>query len=275
MKQNLKIDYKKEATVLAAIVQNGERTRQELLDILKTNFNLVLTESELMRYLGIWKSKKIVTVRTRSGDEVWAIKDIPPWYCSGVMTLVQSASGDLKMEIDALDERLKNEGGRIKEPKSIYTDFVSYNMVFQNIDPILGGHSTDEDRKLMFPRNHGKLCIPPNWMKGFIRDNEILMNVAALQYHVAIGVGIYRNTPKTFRKILKGKIGMTDFEAVDEDEIFDVVMRFPSKGTKLKNDEDIKKFFALCAEAPIRGIGAYPHALGGRIKLLEMQKLSA
>lgn len=271
----MKIDYKKEATVLTAIVQNGERTRQELLDILKANFSLELTESELLRYLGIWKSKKVITVRTRGGDEVWALADIPPWYTGGVVALVQSAGADLKAELDALDERLKNEGGRIKEPRSPYVDFVSYKLTFENLDPILGGHQTTEDRKTMFPRNHGTLCIPPNWMKGFIRDNQILMNVAALQYHTAIGVGIYRENPTTIRKVLKVKMGMNDYEACPEGAKFDIVMRFPSKGTKLKNGEDIKKFFDLCAEAPIRGIGAYPHALGGRIKLVEMQRLSA
>lgn len=273
----MKIDYKKEATVFAAIAERGEGTRGELIEYLKTHFSIEMTEPELLRYLGIWKAKKVVTVRSRSGEEVWALADIPPWYTGGVKALVESANADLKTELDTLDERRKNEGGRVKEPRSIYTDFVSYKMVFENIDPILGGHQDGdgEDRKTIFPRNHGKLCVPPNWIKGFIRDNQILMNVAALQYHTAIGVGIYRGEPKTFEKTLKVKMGMNTYEAVPEGAIFDIVMRFPSKGTKLKNGEDVKKFFDLCAEAPIRGIGAYPHALGGRIKLLEMQKLSA
>lgn len=271
----MKIDYKKEATVLAAIIENGERTREELLEILKNSFKMELKPSELLRYLGIWKSKKVITVRTRAGDEVWAVADIPPWYASGVMTLIKTVDANLKLELEALDARLKEEGGIIKRPRSVYQDFVSYKLTFENLDPILGGHPTEEDRKTQFPRNHGRLCIPPNWIKGFIRDNQPLMDVGALQYHTAIGVGLYEEGIETSRKTLKVKTGLNDFEAVPEGAKFTITMRFPTKGTKIKNGEDIKKFFNLCAEAPIRGLGAYPHALGGRVKLLEMQKLSA
>ena len=274
-KQHMKIDYKKEAAVFAAVKERGEGTRAELLECLKTKFNFDLTESELLRYLGMWKAKKTITVRTRANEEVWAMADIPPWYCSGIMALVQSASGDLKAEIDALDDRLKNDGGRVVDPKSIWQDFVSYKMIFETLDPILGGHQSTEDRKTIFPRNHGKLVIPAAWFYGLIRDNQGLMNVAALHYHTAIGVGQFRGEPKVSEKVVKVKMGMNAYESVDEGSQFEIVMRFPSKGSKLKTKADIQRFFDLIAEASIRGLGAYPRAFGGRIKLVEMQELSA
>ena len=271
----MKIDYKKEAAVFSAVKERGEGTRTELLECLKTKFNFDLTEPELLRYLGIWKAKKTITVRTRSNEEVWALADIPPWYCSGIMALVQSASGDLKMEFDALDERFKNEGRRIQEPKSPWKDFLSYKFTFETLDPILGGQPGEEERKTVFPRNHGKPCIPAAWFYGIIRDNQGLMNVAALHYHTAIGVGQFIGEPKLTERTVKVKMGMNTYETIDEGEKFQITMRFPSKGSKLKTKADIQHFFDLISEAPIRGLGAYPRAFGGRIKLLEMQELSA
>lgn len=271
----MKIDYKKEAAVFAAVKERGEGTRTELLECLKNRFNFDLTESELIRYLGMWKAKKTITVRTRANEEVWALADIPPWYTSGVLALAQQASGDLKAELDALDERLKNDGGRVVDPKSIWQDFVSYRFTFETLDPILGGHQSNEDRKTVFPRNHGKPCVPAAWFYGLIRDNQGLLNVAALHYHTAIGVGLFTDDTKLTEKTVKVKMGMNTYEAVEEGSRFNITMRFPSKGSKLKTKADIQRFFDLISEAPIRGLGAYPRAFGGRIKLLEMQELSA
>jgi hypothetical protein len=112
-------------------------------------------------------------------------------------------------------------------------------------------------------------------MYGLIRDNQPLMEVAALHYHTAIGAGEFLSDPETEEKIVKVKMGMNTYEAVKEGAKFSIIMRFPMRGTKIKTEADIKRFFDIIAEAPIRGLGAYPRAFGGRIKLLEMQKLSA
>src|SRR5208283_5425070 len=141
-------------------------------------------------------------------------------------------------------------------------DFVSYKFTFETLDPILGGHPSEEERKTVFPRNHGKLCIPAAWFYGLIRDNQGLLNVASLQNHVAIGVGKFIGEPKTVEKNVKVKIGMNIYEAVEEGEKFELTMRFPKRGSKLKGKADIQRFFDLIAEAPIRGLGAYPRAFG-------------
>jgi hypothetical protein len=270
----MKYDAKIEILVFQTIKELGEGTREELLDYLAKHLNLEMKPMDLMRYLFKWKAKKVVTIRTRNGSEVWALADIPPWYASGIMaTLQKSTNEEMKTEIEALDQRIK-EGSEIIIKHSPWNSYESYELTFETVDVILGGHPTEEDRELAFPRSHGKPFIPSSWFYGWFRDNQALMETVATHYHTAFGCGEFTEEPKLEKKTLKVKMGLCTYEAIPEGTKFKLLIRFPMKGSKIKTETDLRKFLEMLEEAPIRGLGAYPRAFGGRVKLLEMRAIS-
>lgn len=270
----MKYEPKTEILVFQAVKELGESSREEIDEYLSKHLQLELKPNELMRFLFKWKSKKIFTIRTRNSVEVWALADIPPWYASGIMaTLSKSTNEEMKAEIEALDARIK-EGSEIIVKHSPWNTYKSYELTFETLDTILGGQPSDEDRETVFPRRSGKPYMPASWFYGWVRDNQALMESVAIHYHVAFGSGEFLEEPKLVKKTLKVKTGLNTYEAVPEGSKFKLVMRFPMKGSKIRSEEDLQRFFKLLEDAPIRGLGAYPRAFGGRVKLLEMKEIS-
>jgi hypothetical protein len=268
----MKYDPKTEILVFQAVKELGEGSREEIGEYLKTHLQLELENRDLMRYLFRWKAKKVFTIRTRDSLETWALADIPPWYASGIMaTLHKSTNDEMKIEIEALDARIK-EGSEIIQKHSPWNTYQSYRITFETVDPILGGHPCDQDRETVFPRHNGKPFIPANWFYGWLRDNQALMETVATHYHTAFGSGEFLKEPKITKRTLKVKTGLNTYEVVEAGEQFTVVMRFPMKGSKIKSQDDLRRFFGLLEEAPIRGLGAYPRAFGGRVKLVKMEE---
>ena len=269
----MKYDPKTEILVFQAVKELGESSREEIAEYLTKHLNLELKPNELLRHLMKWKAKKIFTIRTRNGLEVWALADIPPWYASGIMaTLQKTTNDDMKAEIEALDQRIK-EGSEVITKHSPWNTYKSYELTFETITPILGGHPTDEDRETAFPRLNGKPYMPSAWFYGWFRDNQALMESVAIHYHTAFGSGEFLEEPKLVKKTLKVKTGLNTYETVPEGTKFKLIIRFPTKGSKIKTEEDLHRFFKLLEDAPIRGLGAYPRAFGGRVKLLEMKEI--
>lgn len=271
----MKYAPKTEVLVFQATKELGEGSREEIREYLKDHLKLELEEDELLRYLFRWKAKKVFTIRTRNSLEVWALADIPPWYTSGIMaTLAKSTNEEMKIELDALDARIK-DGSEIITKHPQWNTYKSYLLTFEAVDRILGGRPTKKERELQFPkREDNSLFVPSSWFYGWMRDNQGLMECVATQYHTAWGNGEFPEQPETSLQNLHVKTGMTDFEAIPEGTQFKVILRFPMKGSKMKSDEDLFRFFDMLAEAPIRGFGAYPRAFGGRIRIVEKQDYS-
>jgi len=270
----MKYEPKTEILVFQAVKELGESSREEIAEYLTKHLNLELKPNELLRHLMKWKAKKIFTIRTRNGLEVWALADIPPWYASGIMaTLQKTTNDDMKAEIEALDQRIK-EGSEVITKHSPWNTYKSYELTFETITPILGGHPTDEDRETAFPRLNGKPYMPSAWFYGWFRDNQALMESVAIHYHTAFGSGEFLEEPKLIKKTLKVKTGLNTYETVPEGAKFKLLIRFPMRGSKIRTEEDLRSFLKLLEDAPIRGLGAYPRAFGGRVKLLEMKEIT-
>jgi len=268
----LKYDPKAEILVFQSVKELGEGTREEIADYLKDHLKQELSNSDILRYLHKFKARKVFSIRTRDTKEVWAIADIPPWYASAMMdVLKKTTNADMKVEIEALNERLK-EGMTYVDRVSIWSDYQTYELTFETLDTILGGHPTGEDGQTAFPRHGSKLMIPSNWLKGCLRDNQALVNCVGLQYHVAWGIGEFIEEPPIIKKTLHVKVGLCEYEAIEAGAKFKVTVRLPMKGSKLKTESDWRKLFNMLADAPIRGLGANPSALGGRIKLVQMKQ---
>lgn len=272
-----RLDPKTEVQVFLAVKQAGEATREELIRQIKSQWKIDVSEADLIRYLFKHKARKVITIRSRGGEEVWAVAGIPPWYLSHMMDLLEKATPDeVRDELKIMDERLKDD---IKPYIGIvpkWRDFHSYNITFEAVDPILGGRPTNEDRVLQFPRRGDRLFIPASWFYGWIRDNQGLVDSVGLQYHVFLSSGEFDGEEvKTFKPTLKVKTGLTKFEGIPVGTRFKVTFRLPFKGGKMRSEGDYRQFFDMLAVAPCKGTGAYARAYGGRIKIVEMTEIKA
>lgn len=271
----MKYDPKLECEVLLAIQERGEATTEELLNFLTEQQKVDIDQKTLIRYLRRWKAKKVVAGNYHDGQVVWKIADIPPWYISGVMTIVKgTVDTDMRTELDALNDRLKSQG-RIVQPRSMWGDYHMVEATFETVDPILGGRLSGKDGELVLPKTKdGKRFIPSSWPRAWIGSNAALQDLPhSIKYHLAVmNVELPEFEPEYHR--LKVKTGLARYEAIPAGTQFTVKMGLPFKGSKLKTLEDWQKFFNLISEIPLRGLGANPFALGGRVKLVEMKQIA-
>jgi len=275
----MKYKPEEEVAVFATVKELGEATEEEILEYLKDNFKskafpdgLELTKTTVRRYIRRYKAKKIFALNSLDGHWVVKLADIPPWYMSGIMALCKdSDSEEMKMAIEGLDERLKNQG-RIIKPRGVWGDYRTFDLTFECLTPILGGRLSGEERTLEFPRNNGQLVIPSSWFHGMFRDNAALIDLPqSITYHLAISNGEFTNKPKTEHIQLKVKTGLVSYEAVSRGSRFNITIRFPFRGSTLKKKQQIIDWLKMIEVAPLRGLGANPKALGGRIKLVKIE----
>lgn len=273
----MKIDPRTEVSVLAVVKEEGEADRQLILDRLKAQFSIELSQSDLMRYLHKLHGKRILVMKTREGVEVWRIASVPPWYISAQMDLLgRTTNSDIKTELDLLDKRLKSEGQTYIEPTRKWGNHHTIRVTFEAIDPILGGRTNDEESTLYLPRVGDRIQIPSSMFKAMIRDNIALIEVSGLQEHVGLSPGEILGEVKPGWMTLPVKdVGLIKYEYLPTGTKFKSIIRVPLRGTsKIKSVQDFVKFLELVAEAPIRGFGANPYSNGGRIKPVEVEELS-
>lgn len=268
----IKYNPEEEVAVFAAVKELKEATTEEVLEYLQEQKKMKIKKNLLIRYLRKWKAGKIIAGNYLNGKLLWKLADIPPWYYSGIMAICKGTDSiEMRDALDGLNERLKNEG-RIIQPRGVWGNYHTFNMTFECLTPILGGRLSGEERRLIFPNNNGRLIIPSSWFIGMFRDNAALIDLPkSIAYHIAVGNGEFIKEPETEDIQLKVKTGLSTYEAVKQGSKFKVIVRFPFKGSKLKSKKQIQEWFKLMEEAPLRGLGANPKALGGRIRLLEMK----
>jgi hypothetical protein len=272
----MKIDPRTEVCVFAVVKDEGESDRSHILERLKEQHQITLSESDLKRYLYKWKGSRVMVVGTREGVEVWRIASVPPWYVSATMDLLSTKSNpDIKSELNLLAIRLKDDGP-ITNTKRKWGDFRTINVVFESLDGILGGRTIEDGDSLILPRVGDKIQIPPSMFKAMIRDNEALMEISGMLDHMGISPGEILENPKPFFTTLPVKdVGLVKYEGLPAGTQFGVTLRIPCRGTpSIKSITDFKKLLDLIAIAPIRGFGANPYAHGGRIKPVKIEELN-
>jgi hypothetical protein len=273
-----------EVLVFEAVESLGEGTREEVFDFMKNNLEIPtaemqgyirneLTSSELLRYLGRWKTKKIITLSSRSGEEVWRLSDVPPWYRQKVAAALKlQKDSDMRAELKALHDRWKESGQTVSQPTRKWGKFKNILITWETVDPILGGRpSLNSNEKLYFPKVGDKPVIPPNWFYGWMRDNIALIGDSGTQYHVAFGMGKFLDEVELGEIKQPAKVGFTHYEVVPPGKRFRALWRFPFRGSSITEPDQLKSFLDLLAEAPIRGLGANSRAYGGRVKVLDFQ----
>lgn len=276
-----------EALVFETVEGLGEGTRAEILDYLKNvlvvenpEYKLFIAESMnpqlLLRYLGRWKAKKIVTVSSRAGEEVWRLSDVPPWYRQKIAAVLRlQKESDMKAELTALHDRWKAAGQTVSQHVRKWGNYKKVNMTFKNIDPILGGRPKQGvDEKLHWPRDpDGNIHVPMNWFYGWTRDNIAMIGDSGTQYHIGYNTGkvILGDDVKLGTETLPAKVGFTTYETLPPGNLIRTMWRYPFRGSSVTTPEKLKAYLELLGETPIRGLGANPRAFGGRVELIEFE----
>jgi len=272
-----------EILVLQSIKDLGQATKGEILEYLhdhfkeelehvKSKYNLErnLDSKLLDRIIKRWEKRKVITTAIVQKMRTYFLMDIP-WLGRLQMMHVTGVTGDDAKEFLKSLEKSAKEAKPGKGP--LYTDYVSGKFLFVTIDDVAGGDRGKEEGHLYFPRDHdGKPYIKVNWMYAYIRDNIRLVNESSLPKYLALSPGIFLEKPKLVCKEARVKVGHTQFEVIEPGAKFEIYQRWPLKGFEnIKSMDDIKKFYDICAVAPIKGLGAYSRNFGGRIKLLEVK----
>lgn len=270
----MRYDPETECKVLLAVKERKEATTEELHSFLKDQMELDIEKKVLIRYLRRWKAGKIIAVSYHDGEILWKLADIPPWYVSGIMTIVKGTTDvDMRTAMDGLNEKLKSQG-RIIEPRGVWGGYKFYDVTFEAVDPILGGRFSKVDGQLILPRNRQGRFIPSSWIRAWIGTNAALANLPhAVKYHLAVSNSQLPDFKAEHHR-LKVKMGIADYEAIPEGTQWTTRIGFPTRGCKLKKKEEWLQFLTLAGETPLRGLGANPFALGGRIKPTQMKQIS-
>lgn len=267
----MKYDPETECKVLLAVKELGEATTDEIL-MFFTKEKIDIEKKDLLRYLRRWKAKKIIAANYHNGLILWKLADIPPWYLSGVMTIVKGTTDvDMRTALDGLNEKLKSQG-RIIEPRGVWGDYHFFDVTFEAVDPILGGRLSKNDGELILPVNNQGKFIPSSWIRAWMGSNAALANLPhSLKYHVVVtNSQLPKMEAKSYR--LKVKMGLCKYEAIPQGTQWTTRIAFPFRGCKIKTKEQWQEFLKLIGEMPLRGLGANPFALGGRVKLVEMKE---
>jgi hypothetical protein len=286
-KKEMRYDPAIEVLVFETVEALGEGTRPEILDYMKNTLVVEslahkeflkegMTPQLLLRYLGRWKAKKIITVSSRAGEEIWRLSDVPPWYRQKVAAVLQlQKEGDMKAELKALHDRWKASGHTVSQPVRKWGNYKEVSLVFETIDPILGGRPKQGiDGKLFWPRNpDNNVFVPMSWWYGWTRDNIAMIGDSGTQYHIGYGHGkvILEEGTKMEEVTLPAKVGFTTYETLPPGVRIETVWRYPFRGSSVTEADKLKAYLELLGETPVRGLGANPRAFGGRVKLVEFQ----
>lgn len=274
---------KEELLVLLAIQELGEASINEIDDYIQNHWEeltdtepCVIAKEQLLRYVRRWNKRKAISGNVVNGELVYSLADIP-WFPKNQIIRCLKASNHLDAQqlMDVYETKLK-EKKSIRQPQSVYRDYRQFELTFETLDCIAGGIPNGE-RKLQFPKHgNGKPYIPMNWFKGWMRQNSGLANVpqAVFIYKTGFSTGEFLEEPKLYRKLVKVKTGLTEYEYIQNGETFKVQMNYPMHGTAIKKAKQLEQLFKMLEVAPIRGLGAYPAHFGGRVKLVEIKEIS-
>jgi len=266
--------------VLIAIKEMKEASYMEVFDYIKEKHDLEIPQKKLVRYLRRWKKGKAITSSLLGTQVLYSIRDIPWWPEAQMVNIIKPDVSELdaKEFLDAYKDELK-ERGYISERQPDIRDYDTYELTMEAVDYIAGGLTDDAEEKmgerlLEFPKIDGRPIIPRGWFKGWFRGNARLMNVNESQMinYIGFSVGEFLDTVKLEQKTAIGMKGPQTHEVVSPGSRFKFFMEWPTHGLKMKSEEDLRVFFKKLEISPIRGLGAYERAFGGRVKLLEMNK---
>lgn len=270
----MKANSKMELYILQSVRNLGEATPKEIMDELKEHFETSIDQSLLDRILRRWKAKKVLTEVTVQDDghslKAWKLTDVPFPVEVPMADLVTLGPKEAEKILEDLKERV-SKMPKVKHAPKV-RGYIWHEIVFETIDPILGGRVGDSGH-LEFPTHNGKPSIPPAWWKGFFRANSRLMDMP--EAHAITKIGYSMGVLEDFKGLIKLSAqtlkGPAIYEALPEGTHIRMLIRWPMDGSAISTSEELKNFLDELSITPIRGFGANPFTYGGRIKPVEFK----
>lgn len=280
----IKYSPKKELIVLKTVEELGLASIGEIIDFIAENLpktRLKFNRDEVSLICERWKARDLLSIDLSHEEKRYKLARTPAYFRSCKMiNIVNLKNPEAKKVITEIEKLFPDAGQAIRPPKGKIGDYVAVELLIETIDPILGGTPSNED-KLKLRRDHatGLPCITPAQFRGWVRSNLRLVdwNVGAFRW-IAYSLGIPENEPKLMNAeapvVVKGRgVGIVKYEAFVPGTKLRTTWRVPMRGQRISGIDDIKELFELCSIAPVRGLGANPFYYGGRVKLLEINKI--
>jgi hypothetical protein len=272
MKRNVVL----EAQILKAVEVLGEATEPEIITEIKEQFAIEINDYEFMRNLRRWLAKKCITVSKIKGENAYKLRDVPPFFKSlQTYQLKGITAQDAEVTIEKLEQHYQAINAQVSKGPA-YGGYSFLECQFETLDLVAGGDGGVEDRKLLFPRKEGKPYIRGNWISGYLRDNSRLVEVNGtfLREYASVSDSQPLEVETELVSNVKVKEGMCTYETIPAGTQFTVRMRVPLRGSKIKSIKDFENFLHMLEDTPLRGLGAYSHYFGGRIKLVNMKEIA-
>lgn len=278
----MKYSPKKELVVLKTVEELGLASIGEIIDFVTENLSktrLKFNRDEVSLMCERWKARDLLSIDLSHGEKRYKLATVPPSFKSCKMVnIVNMKNPEAKKAITEIENLFPDARDAINPPKGKVGDYVTFELLIETVDPILGGTPSNGDMlKLRRDYDTGLPCITPAQFKGWVRSNCRLVNWNAnARSWIGYSLGIPENEPDLITVeapiVAQGKgRGIQKYEAFAPRTKLRTTWRVPLKGQGIKGTEDIEELFELCRVAPVRGLGANPYYHGGRVKLLDIK----
>lgn len=276
----LKYNPKEELYILVAVKELGLASIEEVSEVLEKMQHPIQRET-IGLVLERWKARDVVVVDLATGVKRYKMAKIPAPFLSLKMEgVVKLRVGDTRKIMDEIEKENPQPSEAIQEPKGKIGNYKTVELRFQNIDPILGGTPVDGETQFKLHKDgSGQPVISPAQMRGWFRENKRLIGLnpnahSYIAFAEAVPEGEVKLTVVKAPVVVQGRgVGIAQYESFERGTVFKTMMRIPLNGIGLKSIDDIKQLFDLCEVCPLRGLGANPRYVGGRIRLLEIKTI--
>jgi len=274
----MKYNAKDIVYAFGALQELGLANAEEVKEFLEQEFKKDMDLDVIKLVLERLRAKDILSIDTNSR---YKIAKIPAPFLSVKMAVIkQWRSKDFGKVVQEFEQAYP-QGGQLIEKKGFIHDYQLVTVIFENVDPILGGVPTDRNGRMQVHRNNeGKPVISAGQMYGWFRENERISNLDA-NAHNHIGFAEAVPTEEVKLTELKapvvikrqGGCGIVSYEAFPSGTQFKTFMRIPLKGigfSEITWRKQLEQYFEAVAVCPKRGLGANSRYYGGRVKLVEL-----
>lgn len=262
--------------VLLAVKEKNEATLQEVGEYIAQKWKTDIESAKLNRYLRRWKKGKYIVANISGAEWLYSLRDIPWWPEAQMINILKPDTSDVEAKefLDNYKDEVKKRG-YIEPREPDIRDYECFEFTMELIDQMAGGlPSGDLETKLLkFPRRNGVPYMPRSWLSGWIRDNARLVNITqSIKYNLGVSPGIFVGDVKMLKETRIGKVGPQLYEVAPIGTRFKFTIEWPMHGTKIRSAEELEAYIRKLEIAPIKGLGTYEKAFGGRAKLLEMKQ---
>lgn len=285
MGERTEIEPTTEVAVVIAVQKLGQATNNEIRRYIKENCagEVEIPSKSLIKDIAERMKKKDIFSVNYVGAEhenAWSMakpvfKNIPE--NAHLKDIV--ASEEAKEFLGIMEAK---KGSGTKERKPDICNYVFLTVEFEVLDKILGGQMANGDGlQCLYKNAEGDVYIPRNWLYGWMRNNERLVNKTNAHRYMAFAEGKVilpkggkiEIDERTITCGITGR-GVVKSEALPSGTKISTRIGIPtSGGSNCFSVDEFRNFLQIAGESPINGLGAYGRKYG-RVRLISYERLN-